>query len=127
MKLIAYEKEETLGSFLGLEVDQERERFTDIVKTLQENGITVIRYDERKDQDKFSEGLILPSFKVNDKTVLSGKYPKVSDIVSWFDLDTKIFGDIQEKSQLVQFANDDRIGFCCGAGTDVYVDPNEEE
>lgn len=125
--LKAYEKEESLGSFLGIEKDQERERFDRIVSVLKENNIDVIRYDERKDVKEFEKGMILPCFKLNDEIVLSGEYPKVSDVVNWFNLDEKLFSHIQDKSQLIQAANDNRIGYCCGVGTDVYVDPNEEE
>ena len=125
--LKAYEKEESLGSFLGIDKDQERERFNEIVKVLEDNNIKVERFDERKHAEAFDEGMILPCFVVAGKTVLSGQYPKVADALSWFEIDKDLFSHIQDKSQLVQAANDGRIGYCCGVGTDVYVDPNEEK
>lgn len=127
MKLYAYETQESLGSVLGIEKEPERERFSGICKVLEKEGIEVERFDEVKHRNQFEEGMILPCFKIDGKTVLSGEYPSILDVAQWFELDPELFKSLEGSSTLMAAANSDRIGYCCGVGTDVYLDPNEDE
>ncbi len=127
MKLYAYETQESLGSVLGIEKEPERERFNGICEVLKEAGVEVQRFDEVKDKDQFEAGMILPCFKIEDQIVLSGEYPSTVEVAKWFDLDHEVFKELEGSSTLMAAANSDRIGYCCGVGTDVYLDPNEDE
>ncbi len=125
MKFTAYLNEESLGSVLGIEKDVERYRFLDACAVLKEQGIEVEVYDALKDKEMVKDIAILPCFKVNGEIVVSGKYPSNKEIAEYFSLDASLFS--KGSSDLVQAANDGRIGYCCGVGTDIYLDPNEEE
>ena len=126
MKLRAYLKEESLASVLGIEKDTVREQFLSACKVLEAAGVEVEIFDALKNKEKVKDIAILPSFEVNGKIEISGQFPSNKELATFFDVDYDKF----EKSStgaLMEAANDGRIGYCCGVGTDIYLDPNEEK
>lgn len=126
MKLKAYLKEEDLASVLGIEKDLVREQFMEACKVLESQGVEVEIYDALKNKEEVKDIAILPSFEVDGKIVQSGSYPSNLELSEQFNLDYNEF-DKTSTGGLIEAANDGRIGFCCGVGTDVYLDPNEEK
>lgn len=120
MKLVVTEKPQELGTLLlGITTDPERDRFAQYCEVLRSSGIEV--ENKMKDTDTQS----LPQV-CSGEQCLSGRYPTISELCSWFDLDEALFADLNVTGSLFHAANDKRVGFCCGVGTDVYVDPNED-
>ena len=126
MKLRAFLQEEDLASVLGIEKDLVREKFLNAVKVLKAEGVEVEVFDAIKDKEFFRDLAIIPCFEVNGKMEVSGHYPSNQDLAKYFKIDFDKF-DKTSAGGLLAAANDGRIGFCCGVGTDVYLDPNEEE
>lgn len=126
MKLRAYLKEEDLASVLGIEKDLVRDKFLEACEVLKTEGVEVEIFDALKDKEEVKDIAILPSFEVNGKIEVSGKYPNNKELSDFFNLDYDKF-DKTSTGGLIEAANDGRIGFCCGVGTDVYLDPNEEK
>lgn len=127
MKLVAYEALESLESILGIKKDLNRAAFKDMLVILEHHDV---EYDV-KNAKEFPEIEktydVLPRFEVDGELLLSGRYPTVEEISTWFNLDPVIFGSIQVESDLFRAANDGRIGACCGVGTDVFLDPYEND
>lgn len=126
MKLRAFLKEEDLASVLGIEKDIIREQFLEACEVLKAEGVEVEIFDALKHKEAVQDIAILPSFEVNGKIEVSGQYPNNRMLADFYGLDFDLF-DKTSKSGLIEAANDGRIGFCCGVGTDVYLDPNEEK
>ena len=126
MKLRAYLKEEDLASVLGIEKDLVREQFLKACEVLKAEGVEVELFDAIKDREAFKDIAILPSFEVNGKIEVSGQYPSNKELSEFYGLDYDKF-DKTTSSGLFEAANDGRIGYCCGVGTDVYLDPNEDK
>ena len=126
MKLKAFLKEEDLASVLGIEKDLVREQFLAACKVLEAEGVEVELFDAIKDKEEMKNIAILPSFEVNGNMEISGKYPNNNELSSLFDIDYDKF-DKTSAGGLFAAANDGRIGYCCGVGTDIYLDPNEKK
>lgn len=126
MELKAYLNEESLGSALGIEKDVDRETFFDEVKVLEKENINVQVFDALKNKEDVKDIEVLPSFEVNGEIKISGRYPSKNELSEMFDIDICKFGST-ETSSFVKAANDNQVGYCCGVGTDIYLDPNEEE
>lgn len=124
MKLIAYLTEEPLGSVLGIEKDVKRYQFLDACKELEKQGVIVELYDAHNHRDIVKGIKTLPSFEIDGVLKFEGRYPSIKELKTLFGVELE---ENNEASKLVQAANDGRIGYCCGVGTDIYLDPNEEE
>ncbi|CAM3714824.1 arsenic metallochaperone ArsD family protein [Erysipelothrix urinaevulpis] len=124
MKLTAYLTAESLGSVLGIEKDVKRYQFLDTCKELEKSGIEVEIYDAHNHAERVKDISVLPSFYVDNELKFEGKYPNTQELQSIFKLE---LNENKQTSDLIQAANDGRIGYCCGVGTDIYLDPNDEE
>ncbi|QIK68902.1 arsenic metallochaperone ArsD family protein [Erysipelothrix sp. HDW6C] len=128
MELTVYEVVEDLGSaLLGIDTDPRRSAFKEMVKRLELSGIDVKRFNNLHDKTKTDAYSVLPTFVVDGKVVAEGNYPLADAVASWFSLDSDLFSGIQQGGSLFQAANSGRISACCGVGTDVYLDPNDDE
>lgn len=115
------EKKRDLGfTLLGIEDDGARSAFDAMVSTLNANQITVFR------EYSYDPSIAVPVLECEGSTLLQGRYPSVKEVAQWFDLPESAFGSIRAHSPLFEAANITRIGACCGVGTDVYCDPNED-
>ncbi len=125
-KLIVYEKAEDLGSsILGLNIDADRKRFDEMIPTLENYEIEVIRYNDIDHKEHMLEGVKLPSLFLEDEKLTHGRYPQRFEVSKWFDIPMEALSFIP-KQGLFQEANSAYGGACCGINDDLYLDPNEE-
>lgn len=127
MKLVAYEALESLESVLGIKKDLNRAAFKDMLVILAHHDVECDVKNAKEFPEIEKTYDVLPRFEVDGELLLSGRYPTVEEISAWFNLDPVIFGSIQVESDLFRAANDGRIGACCGVGTDIFLDPYEED
>lgn len=128
MKLTIFEEAEDLGAIiLGIQKDASRESFNQIVEILKENNIEVERFDTIHHKDQLQDKNNLPVFEIDNVLIFDGGYPSKIDVASWFGLNLELFESVTTQNQILKEANDGRIGYCCGVGTDIYIDPNEED
>lgn len=102
---------------LGITTDLDRDNFDRLCAQLPAT-IEVVR--------EVGAGATLPKIFVDDVCVLEGHYPNAKALSAMLALDDATFKDVKLTSSLFQAANDKRVGICCGVGTDVYVDPYED-
>lgn len=127
MKLEAYESLESLESVLGIKKDLNRAAFKDMTVILEHHDVELDIKNAKQNPEIEKQFESLPHFVVDGKVMLSGRYPSVEEVSAWFDLDPIIFGSIKVESNIFRAANDGRIGACCGVGTDVFLDPYEDD
>lgn len=120
MKLQIYEKPEPLGTvLLGIVEDVERYHFDKLVEVLDKENVEVTRTVSQEDN--------LPILKLEDQIVFEGAYPDAKQLSDLLHIDSSVFKDVKKNEGLNIAANDTRISACCGVGTDVYLDPYEDE
>lgn len=125
-KLIVYETAEDLGSLiLGLNVEPDRNRFNEMIPTLESYDIEVIRYNEIDHGEMIPEGTQLPSLVLDGEVLTRGRYPQRFEVVKWFDIPTQAFAAIPRQG-LFEEANSAAGGACCGIDDNLYLDPNED-
>ena len=102
---------------LGITTDVSRDNFDRLCAKVP-SAIEIIRVE--------GTGLNMPKFYLDGVCVMEGTYPNAKVLSELLSLDDALFKDVQLTSSLFQAANSKRIGICCGVGTDVYVDPYED-
>ncbi|CAM4359142.1 arsenic metallochaperone ArsD family protein [Erysipelothrix aquatica] len=126
MELKIYESSVDLAtSLLGISTDVRRENFDKLIDMLQDSEINIQRINDPQASNQFN--LLLPVLVVDGEIVHSGAYPKAKELSAILKIDESIFDGIVEKSELFTAANTGRIGVCCGVGTDVYLDPYDDD
>lgn len=122
MTIRIYDKAQDLGSIIfKVSDDKERALFDKNIEVLKSEGIVVESYDAFHHPDKCANKR-LPEINVG-AVVYEGRYPSSSELAQALNLDANIFAG---NASLVYEANHTRLGECCGVGSDIYLDPNEE-
>ncbi|NLL74461.1 MAG: arsenic metallochaperone ArsD family protein [Erysipelothrix sp.] len=117
MNIKIYEERESLESMiLGINQDPKRSMFNEMLKELKD--VTIERIND-------VEGVI-PRFVVDGTIHELGHYPNVSELSTMLGIDESTFSSINFESNILQEANQTRLGACCGVGEDIYLDPNED-
>ena len=118
-KLVVYETAEDLGSsILGLNIDASRNRFDEMVPTIENYGVEVIRYNLIDHPDQFTDDMKVPSLYLDGVRLTHGRYPQRFEISKWFDIPTEALSFIP-KQGLFQEANSTAGGACCGLNDDL--------
>lgn len=112
-----YEAKESLESMiLGLNKDPKRVMFDEMISKLDDVAVERI----------VSEEGVLPRFEVAGHMHELGHYPSDTELADLLGVDVSRFKDVEYRSELLESAQQTRLGSCCGVGMDVYLDPNED-
>lgn len=118
-----YDQPQDLGAIIfGISEDDKRNYFESVLKALKENGIDIIQFDTYKNPEECKDKT-LPTVVVNDQ-IFEGRYPSLQEICNLIDVNSD---DVKVESWVTKGANTTRLGSCCGVGSDIYLDPNEDE
>lgn len=119
MKFRIVEERESLEKIiLGIEPNVARSNFNNMLNNLPKE-FQVIK--------ETSQEPSLPKLYLNDTLILEGEYPSDTQLSELLGINKCIFENVEKTGQLFSAANEKRIGICCGVGTDVYLDPYEDD
>lgn len=72
-----------------------------------------------------SRTLSFPEIYRNDVLIHQGSFPDVNLIQDLFEINLDI-SKFEQTDSLLDAANQNRVGICCGVGSNIYLDPYEE-